>query len=77
MWTHHQDMEEFKMSRRKSVENRREQSTEALRIRMGYVVLLFAAAFLVRTLFAFLFREAPIVVIDESLYTKIARSLAW
>ena len=77
MWTHHQDMEEFKMSRRKSVENRREQSTEALRIRMGYVVLLFAAAFLVRTLLAFLFREAPIVVIDESLYTNIARSLAW
>lgn len=70
-------MEEFKMSRRKSVENRREQSSEALRIRMGYVVLLFAAAFLVRTLLAFLFREAPIVVIDESLYTNIARSLAW
>ena len=65
------------MSRSKSAELRKGQSAESPRIRMGYVALLFIAAFLVRALLAFLFRKAPTITIDESLYTNIARSLAW
>ena len=41
------------------------------------VLLLFAAAFLVHVLLNILVNESPTVVIDEGLYTNIARSLAW
>jgi len=54
-----------------------EDSAQSGQARMRFVVLLFIGTFILRTLLAFLFREAPIVVIDESLYTNIARSLLW
>ena len=41
------------------------------------LLLLFVIAFLVHTLLNIAVNEAPKVVIDEGLYTNIARSLAW
>ena len=41
------------------------------------VILLFAASFLLHTILNILVNQSPTVVIDEGLYTNIARSLAW
>ena len=41
-----------------------------------YLIGLYAGAVLIRVLLTLLFRPAPSIVIDESLYTNIARSLA-
>ena len=41
------------------------------------VALLYAAACAVYAALAFILRGGPIVTIDESLYTNLARSLAW
>ena len=41
------------------------------------MLLLFAVAFIVRSILNLHFRVAPTVMIDESLYPNIARSLAW
>ena len=41
------------------------------------IVILFAAAFILHTILNILVNESPTVVIDEGLYTNIARSLAW
>ena len=40
------------------------------------LVFLWAASVLIRFLFAFIYRQGPTIIIDESLYTNIARSLA-
>ena len=42
-----------------------------------WTLLLFGAAFLIHAVLNILVNEAPKVVIDEGLYTNIARSLAW
>ena len=42
-----------------------------------FLALIFASAALIRILLSFLMLHGPIVVIDESLFTNIARSLAW
>ena len=50
---------------------------KAPKISFSSVILLFAASFLLHTVLNILVNESPKVVIDEGLYTNIARSLAW
>ena len=40
------------------------------------LIFLWAASVLIRFLLAFIYRQGPTIIIDESLYTNIARSLA-
>ena len=42
-----------------------------------WTLLLFGAAFLIHVVLNMTVNKAPKVVIDEGLYTNIARSLAW
>ena len=47
------------------------------RFSISSVALLFAASFCLHTILNILVNESPKVIIDEGLYTNIARSLAW
>ena len=65
----------FAMS--KKVNHRSKTKTVAPKDWIPRVAILYAAACLVYSLVVLQLRNGPIVVIDEGLYTNIARSLAW
>jgi len=52
-------------------------SAEKPEIPFSRMIVLFAVAFLLHTILNILINESPTVIIDEGLYTNIARSLAW